>query len=229
MKFRINVGGGELEFEGDTLQKIMEQAAFYLQLPTHCPVDGTVAVFHFNQADSYKYYSLISTGETVFEYKLGIRTDNNTLYPKYWPHDAWVMYDTQRDAQVCVWLNGNLLAEPYPVIEKPKGKPVRLNGKEIQPPTRRVGMGGDDEVLGGDETATQPTPENTKPSSSDDMSRYFNQLGRELYGVSQWPAVREKNIKRLLGENSNQQPTKAQIQTLINGMKKLQEQRKAVV
>lgn len=50
-------------------------------------------------------------------------------------------------------------------------------------------------------------------------------LGKELYG-SEWPRVRASNIKRLAGEEATTL-TKEQIQTLINGLKKLKQQRQA--
>lgn len=50
-------------------------------------------------------------------------------------------------------------------------------------------------------------------------------LGKELYG-NEWPRVRASNIKRLAGEEATTL-TKEQIQTLINGLKKLKQQRQA--
>lgn len=51
-------------------------------------------------------------------------------------------------------------------------------------------------------------------------------LGAELYG-NEWPRVLTSNIKRLAGEDATTL-TKAQIGILINGLKKLKQQRQAV-
>lgn len=53
----------------------------------------------------------------------------------------------------------------------------------------------------------------------------LDELGRELYG-EQWPAVRAHNIKRLVGEGATVLD-QAQVGTLINGLKKLKQQRQA--
>lgn len=65
-------------------------------------------------------------------------------------------------------------------------------------------------------------------TSGDDASQEtttLDTLGKELYG-SEWPRVRASNIKRLAGEEATTL-TKEQIQTLINGLKKLKQQRQA--
>ena len=60
------------------------------------------------------------------------------------------------------------------------------------------------------------------------LHKTLDELGQELYG-DQWSHVRAHNIKRLVGEqnDSNGALSKEQIQTLINGLKKLKQQRLA--
>lgn len=72
---------------------------------------------------------------------------------------------------------------------------------------------GDDAGTGGGDGVSQETAK-------------LDTLGKELYG-DQWPTVRERNIKRLAGEEATTL-TKEQVQTLINGLKKLKQQRQAV-
>lgn len=72
---------------------------------------------------------------------------------------------------------------------------------------------GDDAGTGGGDSVSQETAK-------------LDTLGKELYG-DQWPTVRERNIKRLAGEEATTL-TKEQVQTLINGLKKLKQQRQAV-
>ncbi len=60
------------------------------------------------------------------------------------------------------------------------------------------------------------------------LRQRLDALGQELYG-EQWEHVRAHNIKRLIGEqdNGNGSLAQEQIQTLINGLKKLKQQRQA--
>lgn len=60
------------------------------------------------------------------------------------------------------------------------------------------------------------------------LRQTLDELGKELYG-EQWTHVRAHNIKRLVGEqsDSNGTLTQEQIQMLINGLKKLKQQRQA--
>ena len=60
------------------------------------------------------------------------------------------------------------------------------------------------------------------------LRKKLDDLGKELYG-EQWAHVRAHNIKRLVGEqnDANGALSKEQIQTLINGLKKLKQQRQA--
>jgi len=60
------------------------------------------------------------------------------------------------------------------------------------------------------------------------LHKTLDELGQELYG-EQWSHVRAHNIKRLVGEQNdgNGALSKEQIQTLINGLKKLKQQRLA--
>ncbi|MCE7980553.1 MAG: hypothetical protein DYG89_05120 [Caldilinea sp. CFX5] len=60
------------------------------------------------------------------------------------------------------------------------------------------------------------------------LRKKLDELGKELYG-EQWAHVRAHNIKRLVGEQTDGNTTlsKEQMQTLINGLKKLKQQRQA--
>lgn len=66
--------------------------------------------------------------------------------------------------------------------------------------------------------------ESGSPGEGSDTAT-LDELGQALYG-EQWPQVRAHNIKRLAGEEVTVL-TKAQIDTLIAGLRKLQQQRQA--
>lgn len=72
---------------------------------------------------------------------------------------------------------------------------------------------GDDAGTGGGDSVSQETTT-------------LDALGKELYG-NEWPRVRASNIKRLAGDEATTL-TKAQIDTLLGGLKKLKQQRQAV-
>jgi hypothetical protein len=159
MEFKIEIGGVTLTETVTSLDELIERSSYYRQFPTHCPVDGTIAYFHFNRdSKGRSYHSLISTGIEPYEFKLGKRTDG-PLFPKFYPHDVWVKYDADRKANVVVWLNGvkgEDLSPKYPVIIKDRNtNKVLFNGREYQAPARPRFMTDDDEQ---GEVSTTPTP-----------------------------------------------------------------------
>lgn len=132
----------------------------------------------------------------------------------------WVEYDasTQRFTEKSKVRLHTLIAQHYQRF---------LNGQETDMPDG----GGDDD--GGDAGADDDggggvqAGDSTKSEAHllEQMRSKLDALGRELYG-EQWPNVRAHNIKRLAGEGATtlSQP---QIDTLINGLKKLKQQRQA--
>lgn len=84
---------------------------------------------------------------------------------------------------------------------------------EGQPSELEADDSGDDAGTGGGDSVSQETAT-------------LDTLGKQLYGED-WPRVRAHNIKRLVGEETAAL-TKEQVQTLINGMKQLKQQRQAV-
>lgn len=74
-----------------------------------------------------------------------------------------------------------------------------------------------------------PAPATAQAQPTDDalspLRKKLDELGKELYG-EQWPNVKAHNVKRVAGEETAVL-TKEQIQTLINGLKKLKQQRQA--
>ncbi len=68
--------------------------------------------------------------------------------------------------------------------------------------------------------------EDTDTSTDSALFNEFNALGESLYG-KQWPQVRQRNVKRMSGGNTTDPGELApeQVQQLIDGMKKLKQQR----
>lgn len=83
-----------------------------------------------------------------------------------------------------------------------------------------------DETLN-DVLSERPSPEGTV---LEPLRQQFDQLGQELYG-EQWSQVSRHNVERITGGKANESGslTTEQIQKLVDGMKKLQRKRRAVV
>lgn len=98
---------------------------------------------------------------------------------------------------------------PPPAAETPKKQATKKQpATVVQRPAEANGEGNEDALL--------------------PLRQKLDELGKELYG-EQWSHVRAHNIKRLVGEQSdgNGALSQEQIQTLINGLKKLKQQRQA--
>lgn len=103
--------------------------------------------------------------------------------------------------------------EPTPPVQPVATKSTAKQIKETQAPTNGVHS-----VAGNGEQ---------KDEVLLPLRQKLDELGKDLYG-EQWMHVRAHNIKRLVGEqNDNGALSKEQIQTLINGLKKLKQQRQA--
>lgn len=88
------------------------------------------------------------------------------------------------------------------------------------------------ELTEGKTEAVAPSSAIVEPVADDGLSQLrqkLDELGKELYG-EQWQNVRAHNVKRLLGDNATPgaQLNQEQLQTLINGLKRLKQQRRAV-
>lgn len=75
------------------------------------------------------------------------------------------------------------------------------------------------------EGVQSPTVAQSADDALSPLRKKLDELGKELYG-EQWPNVKAHNVKRVAGEEAATL-TKEQIQTLINGLKKLKQQRQA--
>lgn len=134
MKLILNADGTwSAECEGDTQQELIKQAAFWHGLPTVCPVDGSAVRFGYREGDDIPFYSLLSTGERVYEFPLGQGTGDRGMFAGKMDGEGkqkkfvqrWQYYDHEKQGKVVVWENGRLLMEtPSNVHASSKAKPV---------------------------------------------------------------------------------------------------------
>jgi len=116
------------------------------------------------------------------------------------------------------------------LVEAPEATEQMQNSVEAQHEAAAATL---DETLNGNGPSTsdvlsgQPSPEGTV---LEPLRQQFDQLGQELYG-EQWSQVSRHNVERITGGKANESGslTTEQIQKLVDGMKKLQRKRRAVV
>lgn len=118
IKLKMGVPGGEMEITGDNQREIFEQASFWQNLPTVCPLDGYPTRMDHRQPQGNDYYQLQTTGPFPFVYKLGIRQEDHALFPKnqwvYFSRDAINEETGKRGTDVIVWDRGRLVRENLP-------------------------------------------------------------------------------------------------------------------
>jgi len=86
----------------DSQKDAIKEAHFWQSLPTVCPIDGTPTIFCFREPNDNAYYSVISTGFPVYEYKIGQHKTGGTLFAK----EEWVLFDGT--SETVLWSRGKL-------------------------------------------------------------------------------------------------------------------------
>lgn len=125
-------GGMQITCTADSQKDTIREAHFWQSLPTVCPIDGTPTVFCFREPSDNQYYSVISTGFPVYEYKIGQHKTGGTLFAK----EEWVHYDGERET--VLWSRGKLTPAGERLVsgQKPAGRPATApaqNGSAHQP------------------------------------------------------------------------------------------------
>jgi len=103
-------GGATLEIEGTDEKEIFRQAAFWQGLPSTCPIDDTPVRFEHRTPQDYEYFMLVSTGRQQYEYKLGQKREDGSLFPK----GQWTYYDPEARKEIVVWEHGKLIEDNLP-------------------------------------------------------------------------------------------------------------------
>lgn len=69
-----------VEIAAEDERDIFKKAAFWLSLPTDCPVCGSSVVLDYRTPKTFKYYELKCTGTPAHKTNLGQPQDGGTLY-----------------------------------------------------------------------------------------------------------------------------------------------------
>lgn len=78
---KFNVGDRlSIELTGGDPREFWPAAAFWLSLPTACPLCASALVLEYTTPKTYKYYKLKCTGPTPHAVNLGQKIDDGSLY-----------------------------------------------------------------------------------------------------------------------------------------------------
>lgn len=72
---------------GDDIKKVVEEAAFFSELPSECPICGSPTGFRYRNPKDFTYFGMRCTGETTHECNFGQRRDGSGLF--YKGKDSW--------------------------------------------------------------------------------------------------------------------------------------------
>lgn len=105
----------DIRVEGADERELWRKAAFWQDLPTVCPVDGSPVRFGYANRGGFDYYYLESTGERRYEFQFGQSLEDKSLFPgrveKVGKDKVTVRKWTYWDGEkaVTVWENGKLV------------------------------------------------------------------------------------------------------------------------
>jgi hypothetical protein len=206
MKITIDSRGGHFtaEIEGATIQEWWQQAAFIHSLPTTCPVDNTPVRFGYAKHGDDEFYYLESTPktteETVYQFQFGTRQSDKKLFPGKVDKDGgkavqrWTYWDGQQ--KVVAWEDGKLTG----------GKPEPV-GRYPTQPERKEGVSNGASPIAADSDAA--------------LRQEMERLGAAYFGAG-WPTKKAATVKKETGGTDSSKLTTAQVQDLIDRIKKLQ-------
>lgn len=138
----------------------IKEAHFWQSLPTVCPIDGTPTIFCFREPADNAYYSVISTGFPVYEYKIGQHRTGGTLFAK----EEWVLFDGS--SETVLWSRGKLTPagekarsshgkgqeHRATITPPPVAPPVENKTAPTPPPTSQNGNGNGSKSQNGNTT-----------------------------------------------------------------------------
>lgn len=119
-------GGLTIHGEVEGQKEVFEHVNFWQSLPMTCPVDGTATVLRFKAPGDFRYYSLVSTGFPVYEFKLGQHKKGETLFAN--EENQWTQWDGEKE--IVVWKNGKTIGS---VTAPPAPQPTNGNGSKPRP------------------------------------------------------------------------------------------------
>lgn len=164
-------GGMTITCTAESEMELIQEAFFWQQLPTYCPIDGTATVFDYRDPKGNKYYGVVSTGYPAFRHPIRQHKESKGLYTK----DEWFFYDGEQET--LVWANGKITSAGQRILgqNKPPAPPA-----QNPPPAATNG-------------ASAPPPEEAPPVQPQaDHSRLdglIHDLGDLLYGDDAPPAL----------------------------------------
>lgn len=71
----------------ETVKEVIQQASFFTELPTKCPLCDSPVHFNFRNPGNFNYYGLRCTGTNPHECNFGAHKEGGTLF--YKGKDSW--------------------------------------------------------------------------------------------------------------------------------------------
>ena len=219
-KAKVYAVGTELEFEEVSLKEMWKRLAFFQSLPDTCPIDDTPTRLFYKEPEGNSYFSVVSSGQLHFEYKLGqYKEAKDDLFGKgeWW----WWDYTNKVDVLLCKW--GELTEEGEAMRERMKGSaPVAHKGPQATQPQQtanrtaqpaqapqRPATAVEREIMGIDVADAEPLPfDDGNPFdgpvlTTPDQRKEMHALGTLLY-EGKWDTKRENFVKHYGLESSNE-------------------------
>ena len=83
VKLRIKLAGiGEVLVEGDDAKQVVQEAAFWNELPQVCPICGAQVRLSYRHPQDYHFYGMICLGEVEHESTFGQHKKDGKLFYK---------------------------------------------------------------------------------------------------------------------------------------------------
>ena len=121
--------GARVEVTADNVKSVVEQAAFFQDLPSKCPVCEAPVQFTCRHPQGFDFYGLRCTGRPAHETTFGVHKEGGTLfYKSSEPWSAWQPGARPEDDR------GS--DAPYPAAREPERAPRRDARRESAAPTR---------------------------------------------------------------------------------------------
>lgn len=172
-------GGGKITIQSNDDKELFKKAAFWQSLPTECPIDGSAVRLEHRNPSDYDYYSVVSTGQVKYEFKLGQHQTGGTLFAKnqwtYFNPDA-TGQDGKKGAEIVVWEYGKLHADRIP-----QGNVRQVGARQQEAATGGPrGALSQDAPQGGGEPFSQPPSGGMTDEQRDYLARGLAWVNKQL-------------------------------------------------
>jgi hypothetical protein len=121
--------GARVEVTADNVKSVVEQASFFQELPSACPVCDAPVQFTCRHPQGFDFYGMRCTGQPAHETTFGVHKEGGTLFYKASePWSTWQSGARPEDERGAV--------APLPVVRETERTARREARRESAAPTR---------------------------------------------------------------------------------------------